>query len=149
VIIDKDKQVVSIYELTVPLTVNIENRNAQKSQKYAPFITDMTGYKCTVNCFEVSSTGFISTRNKITLTALHKFMRKDLKKSDFLSNLNSLVWYSSYSLWLSRETQEYPLPHTSSPTSTSPTPGTPGRRRRRPPGGVTGLAAVPDSLGLP
>ena len=70
----------------------------------------MTGYTCTVSCFEVSSTGFISTRNKTTLTALHKLMRKDLKKSDFLSNLNSLVWYSSYSLWLSRETQEYPLP---------------------------------------
>ena len=37
-------------------------------------------------------------------------MRKGLKKSDFLSNLNSLAWYGSYSLWLSREVQEYPLP---------------------------------------
>jgi len=110
VVIDKHMKTVHIYELTVPLTTNIEDRNAQKSLKYAPFITDMTGYKCTVNCFEVSSTGFISSRNKATLTALHKLMRRDMKKSVFLSNLNSLAWYGSYSLWLSREMQEYPLP---------------------------------------
>ena len=110
VIIDKHKKIVHIYELTVPLTVNIEKRNEEKSKKYAPFITDMTGYTCSVNCFEVSSTGFISSRNKVTLTALHKLLRKDLKKSDFLSNLNSLAWYGSYSLWLSREEHEYPLP---------------------------------------
>ena len=110
VIIDKHKKIVHIYELTVPLTVNIEDSNKEKSKKYAPFITDMTSYTCSVNCFEVSSTGFISSRHKVTLTALHKLLRKDLKKSVFLSNLNSLAWYGSYSLWLSREEHEYPLP---------------------------------------
>ena len=110
VIIDKHKKIVHIYELTVPLTMNIEERNKEKFKKYAPFITDMTSYTCSVNCFEVSSTGFISSRNKVTLTALHKLLRKDLKKSVFLSNLNSLAWYGSYSHWLSREEHEYPLP---------------------------------------
>ena len=41
--------------------------------------TDVTGYECRVNCFEVSSTGFINKRNKSTLLTLHKFMRQDLK----------------------------------------------------------------------
>ena len=125
VIVDKHMKTVHIYELTVPLSVNIDIRNREKSNKYAPFITDMTGYTCTVNCFEVSSTGYINSRNKSTLTTLHKLMRKDLKKSVFLSNLNSLAWYGSYSLWLSREQQEYPTPPFLIPHLNLPTPATP------------------------
>ena len=103
VIIDNSKKILHIYELTVPLATNIDQRNAEKTQKYAPFISDITGYACTVNCFEVSSTGFISKRNKSTLTTLHKFMKQDMKKSTFLSNLNSLAWYGSYKIWLTRD----------------------------------------------
>ena len=112
-------------ELLYLYIYNIEQRNLEKSRKYAPFITDITGYDCTVNCFEVSSTGFISKRNKATLTTLHSFIKKDLKKSHFLSNLNSLAWYSSYKIWLTREDPEfasppYLIPHigtvTASPT---------------------------------
>ena len=103
VIIDKNKKIFYIYELTVPLATNIDQRNAEKTQKYAPFITDITGYACTVNCFEVSSTGFISKRNKSTLTTLHKFMKQEMKRSTFLSNLNSLAWYGSYKIWLTRD----------------------------------------------
>ena len=103
VIIDNSKKILHIYELTVPLATNIDQRNAEKTQKYAPFISDITGYACTVNCFEVSSTGFISKRNKSTLTTLHKFMKQDMKKSTFFSNLNSLAWYGSYKIWLTRD----------------------------------------------
>ena len=103
VIIDNSKKILHIYELTVPLATNIDQRNAEKTQKYAPFITDITGYACTVNCFEVSSTGFISKRNKSTLFTLQKFMKQDMKRSTFLSNLNSLAWYGSYKIWLTRD----------------------------------------------
>ena len=72
-------------------------------QKYSHLITDITGYNCTVNSFEVSSTGFINKRNKSTLLTLHKFMKQDIKKSTFLSNLNSLAWYGSYKSWLTRD----------------------------------------------
>ena len=82
------------------LSMNIDKRNQEKSKKYAPFVTDITGYVCTVNCFEVSSTGFICKRSKFTLSTLHSFIRKDMKKSTFLSNLNSLTWYGSYKIWL-------------------------------------------------
>ena len=103
VIIDDDKKVLNIFELTVPLAANIDQRHTEKTQKYSHFITDITGYECKVNCFEVSSTGFISSRNKSTLNTLHKFLRQDMKKSTFLSNLNSLAWYGSYKIWLTRE----------------------------------------------
>ena len=110
VIIDSHNKKVHIFELTVPLSMNVDQRNREKSLKYAPFTTDMTGYKCSVNCFEVSSTGFINKRNNSTLTTLHSFMNKDIKKSSFLKNLHALAWYGSYKLWLSREDAEFPDP---------------------------------------
>ena len=107
---DEIKKKLHIYELTVPLTMNIDQRNGEKTQKYTPFLTDISNYTCTLNCFEVSSTGYISPRNKSTLTTLHSFMRKDMKKSTFLSNLNSLAWYGSYQLWLTGEEKEFAIP---------------------------------------
>ena len=50
VIIDSVKKKLHIFELTVPLTTNIDQRNSEKSQKYAPFVTDITGHSCAVNC---------------------------------------------------------------------------------------------------
>ena len=110
VIVDEIKKKLHIFELTVPLTTNIDQRNSEKTQKYTPFLTDITNYACTVNCFEVSSTGYINARNKSTLTTLHSFLGKDMKKSVFLSNLNSLAWYGSYQLWLTREDKEFADP---------------------------------------
>ena len=110
VIVDETNKQLHIFELTVPLTMNIDQRNREKSQKYTPFLTDITNYKCTVNCFEVSSTGYINDRNRSTLATLHSFLRKDMKKTTFLSNLNSLAWYGSYQLWLTREDKEFAAP---------------------------------------
>ena len=87
----------------VPLTSNIDQRHSEKSRKYAPFLTDITEDTTTVNCFEISSTGFITNSNRSTLSTLHLFMRKDLKRSTFLSNLNALAWYGSYKIWLTRD----------------------------------------------
>ena len=87
-----------------------DQRNCEKTQKYILFITVITNYTCTLNCFEVSSTGYTSPRNKSTLTTLSSFLRKDMKKSTFLSNLNSLTWYGSYQLWLAREDKEFHIP---------------------------------------
>ena len=53
---------------------------------------------------------FISKRNNSTLTTLHSFMRKDLKKSKFLSNLNALAWYGSYKIWLTRDDPNFADP---------------------------------------
>ena len=104
------KWTLNIFELTVPLNMNIENRHQEKMQKYTPFITDITGFNCKVNCFEVSSTGYINSRNKETLLNLHKFMRTGIKRTSFLENINSLAWYRSYKVWLSREDPEFAVP---------------------------------------
>ena len=116
VIQDTHTKTLHIYELTMPLTRNIDTRHQEKTTKYTPFLTDITGYKYKLNCFEVPSTGFINTRNKVTLHNLHKLMRKELKRSDFMNNLNSLAWYGSYYIWLSREdptftSPSYLIPH--------------------------------------
>ena len=111
VIVDTDTKTLHIYELTMPLSANIDTRHQKKTHKYTPFITDITGFKCKLNCFEVTNTGFISKRNHTTLNALHTLLRKDLKKSVFKSNLNSLAWYGSYQVWLSRENPEFVTPH--------------------------------------
>ena len=103
VIINPAKKKLNIFELTVPLTSNIDQRHSEKNRKYAPFLTDITEDTTTVNCFEISSTGFITNSNRSTLSTLHLFMRKDLKRSTFLSNLNALAWYGSYKIWLTRE----------------------------------------------
>ena len=115
----------------MPLSHNIDARHQEKTQKYSTFVTDITGYSCSLNCFEVSSTGFINKRNQETLQKLHRLMRKELKKSEFLSNLNSLAWYGSYQVWLSREdptfaSPPYLIPH----LGTLPPPGEEDGRTR-------------------
>ena len=110
VIIDEHTKTLHIYELTVPLTMNSDQRNKEKTLKYTPFVTDITGYTCKLNCFEVSSTGVINVRNKSTLNTLHKFIRKDITKSTFMQNLNALAWYGSYHLWTTREDPEFTSP---------------------------------------
>merc|ERR1712067_66797 len=83
-------------------------------------------YKTSLNCFEVTSTGFVSSRKVKTLHLLHKLMRKDLKKSVFMINLNTLAWYGSYQIWLTRNDPVFTIPsflipHLGDlPTTTSP-----------------------------
>ena len=104
------KKTLHIYELTMPLSRNIDARHTEKTLKYTHFLTDITGYTTTLNCFEVSSTGFVNKSNHTTLDKLHKLMRKDLKKSVFKNNLNALAWYGSYQIWISRENPEFAIP---------------------------------------
>ena len=60
VIIDNVKKEIRIFELTCPSEDNIEYWNKEKNKKYAHLITYCTGYKCTVQCFEVSTKGFLN-----------------------------------------------------------------------------------------
>ena len=76
VIIDSSGKKLHIFELTCPFTMNICKRNQEKSLKYAPFETDITGFVCSVNRFAISSTGYVNTRNTSTLAKLQTFIRK-------------------------------------------------------------------------
>ena len=83
VILNNNTKEINLFELTCPSEKHIETRHKEKSDKYAHFTTDITAYKCKVNCFEVSSKGFISTRNHTTLSTLHKFMKPSIKVTQF------------------------------------------------------------------
>ena len=72
VIVDEHTKTLHIYELTMPSISNIEARHTEKTNKYSHFLTDITSYKTSLNCFEVSSTGFVSSRNVKTLHQLHQ-----------------------------------------------------------------------------
>ena len=42
--VDEIQEKFHIFELTVPLTTKIEQRNSEKKQKYTPFVRDITNY---------------------------------------------------------------------------------------------------------
>jgi hypothetical protein len=107
---DKTNNKFEMFELTVPLDVNISQRNLDKSNKYAHFTTDITHIKTTVTAFEVSSTGTITAENKTRITSLHKYCKPGIKLSTFVKNISSLSIYSSYHIWLCRNDPEFHTP---------------------------------------
>ena len=100
VIIDNHKKSIHLFELTCPAERNIETRHTEKSNKYAHFTTDITELSCKVNCFEVSTKGFINSRNHSTLNTLHKFVKPSITKSQFKSNISALSLTASYHIFL-------------------------------------------------
>ena len=103
VIIDEKQKIINLFELTVPLPRNIEVRHTEKSDRYAHFVTDCTGYKCNVTAFEIGSCGgYISTRNHSALYSLHKFTKPGIKLSKFDKNISALAVYSSYHIFITR-----------------------------------------------
>ena len=103
VILDNHKKQIHLFELTCPSEKYIDTRNTEKSNKYAHFLTDITQFKCTVNCFEVSSKGFISTRNHTTLNTLYKFTKPGITKSQFKSNIYALSITASHHIFICRK----------------------------------------------
>ena len=103
VILDNHKKQIHLFELTCPSEKYIDTRNTEKSNKFGHFLTDITYWKCTVNCFEVSSKGFISTRNHTTLNTLYKCTKTGITKSQFKSNMSPLSITASHPIFLYRE----------------------------------------------
>ena len=109
VILDNHKKSIHLYELTCPGEKHIETRHTEKSNKYSHFITDITQYKCSVDCFEVSSKGFLSTRNHSIFNTLHKFMKPGTKPSQFKSNISSISLTASHHLFLCKNNSTFYL----------------------------------------
>ena len=98
-ILNKHAKTISFFELTCPSEKNIEDRNTEKSNKYAHFASDITDYKCKVECFEVSTKGFITSRNHTTLATIHKFINPSIKLSLFKKNISALSLTASYHIF--------------------------------------------------
>ena len=102
VILDKHKKTIHLFELTCPLEDHIDKRHTDKTNKYSHFITDITAYKCSLDAFEVSSKGFISTRNHSTLSTLHKYMKQSISLTNFKKNISALSLIASHQIFISR-----------------------------------------------
>ena len=103
VIMDNHKKSIHLFELTCPGEKHIENRQTEKSNKYAHFISDITEYSCSVECFEMSSRGFVETRNHTTLNTLHKYIKPGTTLSQFKSNISALSLTASHHIFLCRK----------------------------------------------
>jgi hypothetical protein len=99
VILDDKAKTIHLFELTCPSENNIDQRHTEKSNKYAHFTTDISEYKCRVNAFEVSSKGFLTSRNHTTLATLHKFINPTIKLQVFKKNISALSLTASYHIF--------------------------------------------------
>ena len=83
--------------MTVPSESRIDTAFRLKHDKYSHFVTDIQSYDVAVIPFEIGShTGHITTRNKTSLTALHKFMKPAIKLKKFNENVSAITILSSY-----------------------------------------------------
>ena len=107
VIFDEKEKTMQIFELSVPFEQNIEQRHTEKSNKYAHFTTDCTGYNCSVRAFEIGSHGYILTHNHSALYSLHKLTKPGIKLSKFKENISALAVYSSYHIFITRNEESF------------------------------------------
>ena len=107
------KNIVNLLELTCPNEENINIRHQDKSRKYAHFLTDIP--HSTLTCLEVSSKGYLSTRNHTALNTLFTFMKPGIKLKTFKQNISVLSVYSSYHIWLCRSDPVFTVPPPLSP----------------------------------
>ena len=128
VVLEEESKTIHIFELTMPGEHRIDESNRLKSNKYNHFVTDCAPYTCTLTCFEISSKGFISTRNHQNLKTLHSYMTPDTKLSTLKKNISALAIYTSYHIWLCRSDPLFTIP------PFLPPPFTDGRSRSRGPG---------------
>ena len=114
-IVDRKEKNIHIFELTVPFEQNIEQRHREKSDKYAHFATDCTGFNSLVTAFESGSLGYISRRNHSALYTLHKYTKPGIKLTQFKSNISALALYSSYYIFITRNEEFFTQPPFLSP----------------------------------
>ena len=110
VIIDKQVKTIHLYEFTCPIAQNIEKRHLEKANKYAQFINEMSGYKCTLTCFEVSSLGYLTPENNARLKSLHSFLKPGIKLPSFKHNVSNLALNSSFHIFHCRSEQTFIQP---------------------------------------
>ena len=111
VIIDKQRKIMEIFELTVPGETRISTAHNIKFEKYQHFSTDINSYKVTVTPFEIgSNTGYITRENKERLKKLHKFCKRDIKFRNFKNNISAITVLGSYFLFNNRNIEAWNTP---------------------------------------
>ena len=101
VIIDREKKVISIIELTICFESNFEAANARKTERYVHLKSDLQdrGFTCYLLPLEIGSRGHISSKNKMTIInflAIHKI---PLKFSNIMKSASKISLLCSYSVF--------------------------------------------------
>ena len=105
VIIEREKMY--IYELTIPMELNICSSHERKMDKYEHFMRDITDIEVTIIPIEIGARGFISTSNKANLRKLHQYNKSTLCFKTFCENLSSLALLSSYYIFSKRKSSDW------------------------------------------
>ena len=83
----KPKRKLSFLNLPVHLNkISTKDTNRmQNADTYAHFETDIKSYATTISAFEIGSKGTITPDNLNTLTHIHKYLDKHIRKKTFKS----------------------------------------------------------------
>ena len=103
VIHDKDKDIVYIIELTVPLEPNICKARERKEAKYTQLVSDIrTNHQCHLICLEVGSRGIITKDNKKQLRRIMKIV-KEPKTKVFNNTISRLALVGSFVIFWAKD----------------------------------------------
>ena len=112
VILDKRKTKTEIHlvELTVPFDTveGIEKAKARKSEKYTALASDISekGLKCQLHTLEIGTRGYISPRNRGTITHLCK-IAGEKKVKEVLSNCSKQALLGSKAIYNARNNPDW------------------------------------------
>ena len=102
-VMDVEKNVFEILELSVPFEDCITSRHKHKADKYAHFCTDITTHKTTVTAFEVGVRGFLTSDNLKRLKYIYTFTTKNMSQKKFIENCSALAIMGSFYLFTARK----------------------------------------------
>ena len=98
-IVNREKKVVEIFELTCPAEHRMGAAHSLKIDKYNHFETENINHKVKVEAFEVGShTGHLTKDNKTRLASIHKYCKKTIKLKKFINNISAITIFNSYDI---------------------------------------------------
>ena len=112
VILDKRKTQTEIHlvELTIPFDTveGIERAKERKSERYAALATDIReqGLKCHLHTLEIGTRGYISPRNRGTITHLCK-IAGERKVKEVLGNCSKQALLGSKAIYNARNSPDW------------------------------------------
>ena len=116
VLINRERKVIALMELTCTLPSTEENATTRKSTHYAQLqiALEEKGYTTYLVPFEICSNGYISKRNKTNIEAVLKMFKVKLKQKTY-TNMSQLSLLSTMSIFYAYQTKEWVSPPLLSP----------------------------------
>ena len=110
VLVDRQSKKVSLIELTITwdTTANTDSARDRKQARYAYLKEDIEerGFHCFNNPLEIGTRGYISQRNKSTISYLAEIC-KVRKPKLFVKTIGKIALLGSYQIYLARNSQDW------------------------------------------